>query len=615
MKTYPRWRRWRGILFRVGIDVLIVLCSMALAYWLRFEFRIPANQIETFWRALMLAALIKITVMTSFRIYRVSWRNIGLGELAQTAMACVSGTAVLAALELALRDVGGWGSMPRSVLGIDLAICLLAILGVRVSRRLLLLALNPQRGLGVRTLVVGAGDAGSELIRALEMDAAYAVVGLIDDDPAKLGQTIRGVRVLGTRGDLPREMSRQNAAVVLIAMPSAPARVIRETIDIVHEHGIRDVKIIPQLSELYAGIVTASALRDVRPEDVLRREPVQVDTEGISSYVQERTVLVTGAAGSIGTELCRQILRFGAARLVALDFNETGLFYLENDLEQRFPDRDVRVVVGDVRNADQVETILQSEKPYVVYHAAAYKHVPMMERFPCEAVKTNVEGTRNVLHAACHAGADAFVMISTDKAVNPTSVMGASKRVAELFVRAQEDVGTRCLTVRFGNVLGSRGSVLKTFQDQVESRRPITVTHPDMERFFMVTAEAVQLVLQASVIGSSGQVLVLDMGTPVRIMDLAEDVIRFYGLEPHVDVPIIISEVRPGEKLCEELFTQEEGSEATAHERLTVSRLALPAPDWLEGLSGLMAVARAGDNAAVFARLRALVPQFESPSS
>ena len=612
--NYPRWRRWRGILFRVGIDAFIVSCSMTLAYWLRFEFHIPASHVGTLWLALVLALVVKLGTLAGFRVYRVSWRNIGLGELAQTAMACVGGTAVLAALQLILHDVDYWGNIPRSVLGIDLAICLLGILGARVSRRLLLLALNPQRGLGARTLVVGAGDAGSELIRALDMDASFAVVGLIDDDPAKLGETIRGVRVLGNRGALPREIARQEVAAVLIAMPSAPARVIRETIDVVHEQGIRDVKIIPQLSELYAGIVTVSALRDVRPEDVLRREPVQVDTEGISGYVRARTVLVTGAAGSIGTELCRQILRFGAARLVALDFNETGLFYLENDLEQRFPDRDARVVVGDVRDADQVETILQSEKPYVVYHAAAYKHVPMMERFPCEAVKTNVEGTRNVLQAACRAGADAFVMISTDKAVNPTSVMGASKRVAELFVRAQEAVETRCLTVRFGNVLGSRGSVLKTFQDQVEARQPITLTHPDMERFFMVTAEAVQLVLQASVIGIPGQVLVLDMGAPVRIMDLAEDVIRFYGLEPHVDVPIIISEVRPGEKLCEELFTEEEGSEATAHERLTVSRLAVPAPDWLEGLSALMTAARAGDDAAVLAQLRALVPQFKTPS-
>ncbi|MCK5247823.1 polysaccharide biosynthesis protein, partial [Candidatus Bipolaricaulota bacterium] len=243
-------------------------------------------------------------------------------------------------------------------------------------------------------------------------------------------------------------------------------------------------------------------------------------------------------------------------------------------------------------------------------HAAAYKHVPMMEAFPCEAVKTNVEGTCNVLRAACHADADAFVLISTDKAVRPTSVMGTTKRIAELLVRDQESVQTRCMTVRFGNVLGSRGSVLKTFQDQVESRQPITVTHPDMERFFMVTSEAVQLVLQASVIGQSGQVLVLDMGEPVRIVDLAEDVIRFYGLEPHTDLPIVFSGVRPGEKLFEELLTEEEGSEATSHKQLSIARLERPTGDWLASLSQLAAVAAVEDVDAVMRLLRELVPQF-----
>jgi FlaA1/EpsC-like NDP-sugar epimerase len=399
---------------------------------------------------------------------------------------------------------------------------------------------------------------------------------------------------------------------VLIAIPSAPAHVIRETIELARGAGIQDIKIIPQLSELYTGIVTTSVLRDVLPEDVLRRDPVRVDTASISSYVAGRAALVTGAAGSIGSELCRQLLKFGASRLIALDFNETGLFYLESDLGQRFPDKEIRVVVADVRDAEQIGRILQQEKPYAVYHAAAYKHVPMMEAFPCEAVKTNVEGTRNVLQAACEAEADAFVLISTDKAVRPTSVMGTTKRMAELIVRDQESERTRCMTVRFGNVLGSRGSVLKTFQDQVEARQPITVTHPDMERFFMVTSEAVQLVLQASVLGQSGQVLVLDMGKPVRIVELAEDVIRFYGLEPNVDLPIVFTGMRPGEKLFEELLTAEEGSEATSHKQLSIARLERPTAEWLEALSELTMSAKRGDDAIVVRTLRDLVPQFDA---
>jgi FlaA1/EpsC-like NDP-sugar epimerase len=598
----------------MGIDAMVVFASMLMAYWLRFEFRLPQQYSLAIWRMLLLVVALKIPIFFAFRIYRFTWRNIGLGELAHTAVACISATGVLATIELALRDVGFWTAMPRSILGIDLAICLLGLLGIRISRRLIIHTFSSARTRGKRSLVVGAGDAGVELLRALERDEGHAVVGLIDDDSEKTGLVFRGVSVRGNRQLLPREVSRLDVESVLIAMPSASPSVIRETIELARSAGIQDVKIIPQLSELYTGIVSASSLREVRPEDVLRRDPVRVDTQGISNYITGRTALVTGAAGSIGTELCRQLLKFGTTRLVALDFNETGLFYLEADLRQRFPDKDVHVVVADVRDAAQISRILQQENPHAVYHAAAYKHVPMMEAFPCEAVKTNVGGTANVLRAACEAKADAFVLISTDKAVEPTSVMGTTKRIAELLVRDQQSENTRCMTVRFGNVLGSRGSVLKTFQDQVEARQPITVTHPDMERFFMVISEAVQLVLQASVLGQSGQVLVLDMGKPVRIVDLAEDVIRFYGLKPHVDLPIVFTGMRPGEKLFEELLTSEEGSEATSHKQLSIARLGRPTSEWLNALIQLAIDAQRGDDEVVLRSLRELVPQFEEPA-
>ena len=605
-----RLKRWRGVLLRVGLDGVLVLASMAIAYWLRFEFRIPDPYAVTIWRALSLAIAVKLSVFVAFRIYRFTWTNIGLEDLAHTAMACVTGTAALATLELVFRDVGYWVGMPRSVLGIDFAICLLAILGIRVSRRLLLHSVRRTRRLGRRALVVGAGDAGTELIRALEMDDAFAVVGVLDDDPMKLGLSIRNAPVLGDRLSLPREIKRLKVSTVLIAMPSAQPQVIRETIELARSAGTQDVKIIPQLSELYAGIVTTSVLREARPEDVLRRDPVRVDTEKLSQYIAGRSALVTGAAGSIGTELCRQLLGFGARKLIALDFNETGLFYLKSDLGLRFPDGDVQVRIADVRDVEQIDRIFAQERPDIVYHAAAYKHVPMMEAHPCEAVKTNVEGTRNVLNASCDADVDAFVLISTDKAVNPSSVMGTTKRIAELLVRDQESLDTRCMTVRFGNVLGSRGSVLKTFQDQVEARQPITVTHPEMERFFMVTSEAVQLVLQASVIGQSGQVLVLDMGEPVRVVTLAEDVARFYGMEPHTDIPIVFSGIRPGEKLHEELFTQEEAPGTTSHERVLVAHLMRPSVDWHGSLTKLVDAARRGEDGTVMTLLRALVPQF-----
>jgi len=603
--------QWRSWLIRIAIDSALCASAMALAFWLRFEGAVPTQMVSVLWRMIVLAIGIKIPVLFAFRAYQVSWRHVGLGDLVGVSAACIVGTSMLATAVHLLRDFPLWSSVPRSILGIDLALCLLAISGVRLSRRIFVHTLSGPRKEGVRTLVVGAGDAGAELLRALEADASYFVVGLLDDDPAKAGTRIRGVRILGGASQMAGTVRRLHIVTVLIAMPSANPATIRETIEVARAAGIQDVKIIPQLSELYTGIVTTSDLRDVRPEDVLRRDPVHVDASGISKYITGRMALVTGAAGSIGSELCRQLLRFGAQRLVALDFNETGLFYLESDLRQQFPDRDVRVVVADVRDAEQVKRILMREKPYAVYHAAAYKHVPMMELFPCEAVKTNVEGTRNVLRAACNAKADAFVLISTDKAVRPTSVMGTTKRMAELLVRDQASDGTRCMTVRFGNVLGSRGSVLKTFQDQVEARQPVTVTHQDIERFFMVTSEAVQLVLQAGVLGQSGQVLVLDMGKPVRIVELAEDVIRFYGLEPHVDLPIVFTGLRPGEKLFEELLTSEEGSEATSHKQLSIARLERPTPEWLAALSQLTSVADEGDDAAAMKLLHELVPQYD----
>lgn len=615
MKLFPRARSWRATLLRLAIDVFLIACAMGVAFWLRFEGMVPERMLPVLWRTVILAIGVKIPVLFAFRAYQLSWRHVGLGDLLAIGMACIVGTSMLATLLHLIQTVPWWSGVPRSILGIDLALCLLALSGVRLSRRVFVHALSRMRSSGRRTLVVGAGDAGAELLRVMESDSNYAIIGILDDDPAKAGLRIHGVPILGEVGQMTTIVRRYRIESVLIAMPSAPSAIIRAAVDAVRDAQIQDVKIVPQLSELYTGIESSSVLRAVRPEDVLQRDPVRVDSERISSYITGKPALVTGAAGSIGTELCRQLLRFGVRRLVAVDFNETGLFYLEADLRRRFPNREIRVIVADVRNTEQIERILDAERPYAVYHAAAYKHVPMMEAFPCEAVKTNVEGTRNMLQATCLAGADAFVLISTDKAVRPTSVMGTSKRIAELLVRNQESGTTRCMIVRFGNVLGSRGSVLKTFQDQVAARQPITVTHPDMERFFMVTSEAVQLVLQASVIGQSGQVLVLDMGKPIRIVELANDVIRFHGLEPDVDIPIVFSGIRPGEKLFEELFTLDEGSEATSHDRLAIARLERPTVDWLNELSQLTINAEHGDDAAVMELLRKLVPQFGKTGS
>ncbi|MFC2081630.1 polysaccharide biosynthesis protein [Candidatus Bipolaricaulota bacterium] len=601
----------------IFLDAVVIGLAMLLAFLLRFDGAIPGQTLTLLYWAIGLAVTIKIIVFLPFRLYRFSWRHVGIRELINVAVACFVGSAVLAAVILLLRGVLEFESFPRSVLIIDAAICFILIGTLRFSGRLARVGSRRtgQRSGGQRVLIVGAGEAAAQLVRAIQEEAPpmYSPVGFVDDDPGKAGQLVYGVRVLGVRTDLPRLIAKHDVKAVLVAIPSASAATIRETVDLARRGGIKDIKILPVLSELYTGRVDAQALRALRPEDLLKRDPVHIEPHAIEALLTDKTVLVTGAAGSIGSEICRQVLRFGANRLVALDFNETGLFDLEADLVQLFPDRRIEVAIADVRDRARVEAVFAAAPPNVVYHAAAYKHVPLMEAFPSEAVKTNVIGTRNVLETACESQASAFVLISTDKAVNPTSVMGASKRVAEMLVRAQSGRATKCVAVRFGNVLGSRGSVLMTFRDQIERRQAITVTHPDMLRYFMIISEAAQLVLQASAAGRAGDVLVLDMGEPVSIVELAKDLIRFHGLEPDRDVPIVYTGVRPGEKLFEELLTAEEGTDSTAHERLFIARMADPAGDWTADLEQLVAAALAGEDASVLATLRTLVPRYVAP--
>ncbi len=596
------------------VDLLLISGSMALSFLLRFEGSVPTRMAPILGRTLVLSIGLKIPVFALFRIYRFNWRHVGMPELYNTGLACVAGSAVLAAAVLAMRHLGAWGGVPRSILGIDFVWTLVLVLGARTSFRVVrhTLGIGRLHHAGPPTLIVGAGDAGIQLARALQEEPAsgFHVIGFIDDDPHKQGMIMAGVPVLGPRGRLPHVVNSRGVHTVLIAMPSAPPDVVREAVELARRSQAETVKILPSLSELYTGRVSSSELREPRPEDLLRRTPVTIDTGKIHDSLTDKVVLVTGAAGSIGAELCRQLLRFDAARLVGVDFNETGLFDLEADLRQRFPHRSIDVVVGDVREADRMKRIVASVRPHAVYHAAAYKHVPMMELFPSEAVKTNVTGTRNVLAAAQQADAETFVLISTDKAVNPTSVMGATKRAAEMLVHSAPSTGTRCVAVRFGNVLGSRGSVLRTFQEQVEQRRAVTVTDANMLRYFMVTSEAVQLVLQAGAVGQHGQVLVLDMGKPVRILDLARDVIRFYGLEPDVDVPIVFTGARPGEKLSEELLTAEEGTEATAYDRLFVARLEPPQEGWRAALEAMENHAAHGDDEGARAGLLELIPTY-----
>jgi FlaA1/EpsC-like NDP-sugar epimerase len=432
-----------------------------------------------------------------------------------------------------------------------------------------------------RVLIVGAGDAGAVVVRELRRHPSLGVkpVGFIDDDLNKTGLYLLDVPVLGARDDIPRIVDKENVDEVIIAMPSAPGSIIREIVGICNNKGVR-LKTLPGVYELIDGKVRVDQIRDVQVEDLLGREPVQLDLNEMAGFIEDKVVLVTGAGGSIGSELCRQIARFTPSRLILLDKSENNLFEIEQELRDRHVDLDFPAELADVRDQGVVDQIFNGYRPQIIFHAAAYKHVPMMERFPQHAVSNNILGTYNVAVAAQTYGSEVFILVSTDKAVHPSSVMGASKRAAELIVqyfdqqgrRDRRPAATHYAAVRFGNVLGSSGSVLPTFKRQIAMGGPITVTHPEMIRYFMTIPEAVQLILQAGTLARGGEIFVLDMGEPVKIVDLARDLIRLSGLVPDEEIEIKFIGIRPGEKLREELFTLQEQRMATKNSRIFVTR-------------------------------------------
>ena len=619
IKSFLALANGRRVAFLLA-DVFVLALSLYLAFLVRFDGHIAPRYLSILLSVLPLAVGVKVVVLASLGMYRFSWAYVGMEELVKTVLSCAGGSLAFAGMLFALRHWPAAASIPRSILGVDFAFSLLGIAGIRFFKRALSHTLSHARGgtqTGKRTLIVGAGDAGVQLARALqeEKGSPFLPIGFVDDDPGKQGLVIHGVPVLGSRKDLPNLSPRRNVASVVIAMPSASARVLRQTVELARESGVGEVKILPFLSELYSGEIRATDVREVEPEDVLPRDPIKIDTELIRRSLSGKRVLVTGASGSIGSEICRQVLRFGAEELLALDIDETGLFNLNRELTRHFSESHVRVIIGDVRDSKRIQDVFSAHHPQVVFHAAAYKHVPLMEEFPAEAVKTNIFGTKTVLEVARRSSVEAFVFISTDKAVNPTSVMGATKRVAETIVRSPDDSSTtRCMAVRFGNVLGSRGSVIPTFVDQIHRGGPVTVTHPDMKRYFMLTSEAVLLVLQAGAMGRGGEVFVLDMGDPVMILDLAKDLIRFYGHEPDQDIAIVYTGVRPGEKLYEELLTAEEGTDATTHEKIFVARMnnVFARGDEDTVLQQLWDFAQKGNKSAIIAHLQRLVPTYNA---
>ncbi|MFN8648220.1 MAG: nucleoside-diphosphate sugar epimerase/dehydratase [Gemmatimonadales bacterium] len=564
------------------LDLAFVPLATLLAFTLRFEgWAWPAEYrgIAVWYLACVLPC--KMLLLYAFGLYRRLWRFASISEL--EVIVAASASSGLLSLVLGALVLPGLGLIPLRVpLGVLANDALLT--GVLVALpRLIVRSLEWHRagrsGSARRVLIAGAGQAGGFLVKQLKShgETGLIPVGFVDDDPAKQGHKLHGLPVLGRLADTARVCREHAVGEILIAMPTAPGTVVRELVRAASDAGVR-TRTLPGLSDILSGRFDPFALRQVEIHDLLRREPVKIDLRQVQGLVTERVVLVTGAGGSIGSELCRQVCAIEPARLVLLGHGENSIFGIQQELRERFPHIPLECIIADVKEGARLGAIFDRFGPFTVFHAAAHKHVPLMEENVAEAILNNVLGTRNVVTAAASAGTAHLVLISTDKAVRPTSVMGATKRVAEQIVQSYaEDRGRNFAAVRFGNVLGSRGSVVPTFLKQIAAGGPVTVTHPEMRRYFMTIPEAVQLVLQAGALGKGGEVFVLDMGEPVKIADLAADLIRLSGKEVGRDVEIRFSGTRPGEKLYEELFFDAEHASPTEHPKVLRARnAALP---------------------------------------
>ncbi len=556
-------------------DFVIVNLAVYIGIVVRFGV-VPRQFADRLLHICLIHSLAYMFSLFAFGMYRRIWRYASIREGALLGLSLLLGATASTTLTLFIdRSL----ILPRSVIAIQFLLSGILIVGVRLSIKFGILQRVRSyfsRDIKKNVIVAGAGDAGALILKEIQKhtELGIRVYGLVDDDRDKLGRELYGAKVLGTTEDLPKLLETHAIDEVIIAMPSAPGTAVRRIVNACKEESVKTT-ILPALFEIVSGNVSVNQLRNVELEDLLRREPIRIASGEIAAYLENKRVLVTGGAGSIGSEICRQVARFKPEFIAVFDNSENNLYRLELEMNQRYPDIRFVPLIGSIQDQARVAQVFVQLRPHVVFHAAAHKHVPMMEHNPCEAVKNNIFGTRTVAQAADRYKVERFVLISTDKAVNPTNVMGATKRAAEMVLQyMNEHSATRFMAVRFGNVLGSDGSVVPLFKRQIAAGGPVTVTHPEVTRYFMTIPEACQLVLQAGAIGEGGEVLLLDMGEPTKIKDLAEDLIRFSGFEPGRDIEIEYIGLRPGEKLFEELLLDEENTTATRHEKIFIANLA-----------------------------------------
>jgi FlaA1/EpsC-like NDP-sugar epimerase len=602
------------LIFFLVSDIIAIGIAVWLSFILRFDGEVPSFYAPFIKRVIILAVVFLIPIFYFQRLYSFSWSYVSTSELVSLFKAVSLGFLFLAVALYLSKDFPFFKGFPRSTLAVSYFLVFILCGGVRFSKRIYRQFAKKKMGQKKeKTLIVGAGDAGEQLLRSiLNSENPYSPVGFIDDNPAKQGVIIHGLKVLGKIKDIPKIVKKQEVEELIIALPSVGSEAIKNAVEMGRKAGLKKIKIIPPISEIIDG-VSIRSIRDIQVDDLLGRRPVLLDMKSIENFIQNKTVLITGAAGSIGSELSRQVAKFRPSLLLLLDQDETGIFNITEELKERFSGLKFNNLIADIQNGEKINRIFAEYKPDIVFHAAAYKHVPLMEEHPEEAVKNNILGLKNIAEASLKSGAEKFIFISTDKAVNPTSIMGATKRIGEMVCQVSNQKNhTRFISVRFGNVLDSRGSVVPVFREQIKRGGPIKITHPEMKRYFMVTSEAVLLVMQAGALGEGGEVFVLNMGEPVKILDLAKEMIRLSGLEPDKDIPIVFTQPRPGEKFFEEILTAEEGTVATQNQNIFRAKLsAIDERKLEEGLAKLKEAAVRNNRKEIIDILKSLISFYQ----